>query len=231
VPNNKETSMRRLLASLLLAVVAVGVATERSIRVDDKEFTVEVNASAVKADIGESREPMGSVNFKSVPLSKYEEYGMSPMSGGDGDEVWADSTLTYDSYDGYWKDYIKYVWSPEITQMYMLGYTKRVSAPDYVNYIEIQFAYRVNFLRFADWNAQTKWLHTGSYGHRIAYSYHYAKDTEKSDSQTCSWADGYSRLFRFFTGHAGYVENQAGGIIYHDTHDKSKPQPDGYVRS
>ncbi|MEO0082379.1 MAG: hypothetical protein ABIL25_08835 [candidate division WOR-3 bacterium] len=222
--------MRKMLAVLLLALVALGIAAERTIRLEDKEFTIEVNASAVKADAEEAREPMGSFHFKSIPQSKYEEYGISPLGGGGGDETWAESTLTYDSYDGYWKDYIKYVWSSASKQMYMWGYTKRVSAPDYVNYIEIEFAYRINFLKFADWNAQSKWLHTGAYGHRIAYSYHYAKDTEKSDSQTCTWEDGYSRLFRFFTGHAGYVPNQAGDFIYHDTHDKSVPKPDGYVR-
>lgn len=111
----------------------------------------------------------------------------------------------------------------------MGGYTKRLYGPNNVYYIEMQFGYRVNLLKYA--TLPTQYMHTGSVGHRVGYSYNYPKDTEKSDSQTYEWSDSYSRLFKFFTGHAGYIHFQAGGTIYHDTHDKSQTKPDAYVRS
>jgi len=224
--------MHKVLAIVLLALVALGVAKERTIRVEDKEFTVEVNASAVKMVAEDAQTPFGASGVKSVPQSLYEEHGITQLSGGGGSEYWADSTITYDNYGGSWKDKIYYSFtSGSPNSMQMGGYTRRLNSPDEVYYIEIELAYRVNYMRWADWETGSRWLHTGSIGHRDYYSYRYPKETDKSDSQTYNWDDGYSRLFKYFTGHAGYVPNQSGGDIYHDTHDQSKAKPDGLVRS
>ncbi|MFO7638347.1 MAG: hypothetical protein R6X14_03450 [bacterium] len=210
---------------VLLTLVALSMAAERTIKLDDKTFTLQVNLGGVRMVAEDTREPPGAYDVRSIPQSAYDEYGILPSYGG----LFYESDSGVDGswwYEG-WQQWIE--GQPPFTPHTLQagGRTRRQDDPDTVYYIETNFAFRMNFMR---WSPTSQYLHTGSIGHRSNWSYSYPKDTNKEDSQTFQWSDGYSRALRSYTGHVGYVDNQPGDNLWQRTTDRTTMRPNSQVR-